>query len=68
MSVPPAQPGALPRLNWSHFKPEFAGWADEDAEAHLPRINDWMNSYAPQKDVKVQMFCLTLVDEARFVV
>ena len=28
---------ALPRpqLNWSHFKPEYAGKPNEDAEAHL---------------------------------
>ena len=27
-------------LNWSHFKPEFSGKPDEDAEAHLLRKND----------------------------
>ena len=32
--VPPAQPGPLPQLNWSLFKPEFAGKPDEDAESH----------------------------------
>ena len=31
-----------PQLNWSHFKPEYAGRLDEDAEAHLLRMNDWM--------------------------
>ena len=35
-----------------------------DAEAHLLRINDWMDTHALQEDVKVQCFCLTLVREA----
>ena len=30
----PIQPGPMPHLNWSHFKPEFAGKLDEDVEAH----------------------------------
>ena len=42
--IPPNQaPNILPgpmanpqQLNWSYFKPEFAGKTDEDAEAHLP--------------------------------
>ena len=37
--IPPAQPiqpAHVPQLNWSHFKPEFAGKPDEDAEAHPP--------------------------------
>ena len=38
------EPMANPhQLNWSYFKPEFAGKMDEDAEAHLPRSNDWMD-------------------------
>ena len=44
--VPPAQPNLtqpmqsahVPQLNWSHFKPEFAGKPDEDAEAKLFRM------------------------------
>ena len=36
----PAQPiQHMPQLNWSHFKPEFAG-KPEDAEAHLLITND----------------------------
>ena len=27
-------------LNWSHFKPEFSGKPEEDAEAHLLRNNN----------------------------
>ena len=40
-------PGApqRPQLNWFHFKPEFAGKPEEDAEAHLLRINDWMGTH-----------------------
>ena len=48
-----------------HFKPEFADKQDEDAEAHLLRMNDWMDTHAFEKGVKVQCFYLTLVEEAR---
>ena len=54
-----------PQLNWSHFKPKYAGKQEEDAEAHLLRMNNWMDTYAFQDQVKVQRFCLTLVWEAR---
>ena len=30
--VPPVHPGPVPQLNWSHFKPEFPGQPDENAE------------------------------------
>ena len=39
-AAPPLQPGPMPQFNWSHFKPEFAGKPDEDAEAHLLRTNN----------------------------
>ena len=55
----------MPQLNWSHFKPEFSGKPEEDAEAHLLRTNDWMDMHQIQEGVKVQRFCLTLVEEAR---
>ena len=55
----------MPQLIWSYFKPEFAGKPDEDAEAHLHRMNDWMDTHAFPEDVKVQRFCLTLVVEVR---
>ena len=54
----------MPQLNWSHFKPEFSG-KPEDAEAHLLRTNDWMDTHAFPEGVKVQWFCLTLAGEAR---
>ena len=66
--VPPAQPiqpNPMSQLNWSHFKPEFAGKPHEDAEAHLLRTNNWMDTHAFQEGVKFQKFCLTLVGEAR---
>ena len=63
--VVPMQPGPMPQLNWSHFKPEFTGKPDEDAEAHLLRTNDWMDTHAFSEGVKVQRFCLALVCEAR---
>ena len=32
--VPQVQPGLVLQLHWTHFKPEFVGKPDEDAEAH----------------------------------
>ena len=63
--VPPVQPGPMPQLNWSHHKPEFTGKPNEAAEAHLLRTNDWMDTHAFPKGVKVQRFCLSLVGETR---
>ena len=63
---PPAQQGQqIVHLNWSHFKPEFSGKADEDAEAHLLCTKDWMNAYDFVERVKVHRFYLTLLGEAR---
>ena len=56
-AVPAVQPGSMPQLNWSHFKPEFAGKQDEDAKAHLLRTNDWMHVHAFPEGVKVHRFC-----------
>ena len=61
----PIQPAHVPQLNSSPFKPEFAGKPEEDAEAHLLRTNDWMDTHTFQEGEKVQHFCLTLVGEAR---
>ena len=55
----------LQQLNWSYFKPEFAGKMDEDVEAHLLRTNDWMDTHNFPNDQKVRRFCLTLTGEAR---
>ena len=52
-------------VNLSHFKPEFTGKPEEDAEAHLLCTNDWMTTHNFEEDVKVQRFCLTLLGEAR---
>ena len=53
----PNQPPILPdpmakqqQLNWSYFKPEFAGKADEYAEPHLFRTNDWRDSHSFPND------------------
>ena len=54
----------MPQLNWSHFKPEFTEKPEEDAEAHLLRMNDWMGTHPFPEGVKVQYFCLTLEEEA----
>ena len=63
----PIAPGVpqRPQLNWSHFKPKYAGKPEEDAEAHLLRTNNWMDTHDFQDQVKIQRFCLTLVGEAR---
>ena len=73
---PPNQPPNLPanlpdpmanqyQLNWSYFKPEFSGKPEEDAEAHLLRTNDWMETHDFPQDTEVRRFCLTLMGEAR---
>ena len=43
---------------------KYAGKPDKDVEAHLLRMNDWMNTHAFLDQVKVQRFCLTLIGEA----
>ena len=50
----PIVPGVPQRsqLNWSHFKPKYAGKLEEDAEAHLLRTNDWMDTHNFQEQVK----------------
>ena len=68
---PPAQPKLhlqgkqVVHLNWSHFKPEFLGKPEEDAEAHILRTSDWMTKHHFLENIKVQRFCLMLVGEAR---
>ena len=52
-------------LNWSNFKPDFSGKPDEDAEAHVLCLSNWMNAHHCVDGVKVQRFCLTLLGEAR---
>ena len=61
----PAQVQQLIQINWSHFKPEFSGKPEEDAEAHLLPTYDWTSAQHFLKDIKVRRFCLTLVGEAR---
>ena len=46
----------MPQINWSHFKPKFTGKPDEDAKAHLLRINGWMDTHAFPEGVKVPVF------------
>ena len=53
------------QLNWSYFKTEFAGKPEENAEAHLVRTNEWMETHDFPDDTKVRRFCLTLMGEAR---
>ena len=62
-----AAPGLQPRpqLNWSHFKPKYAGKPDEGMEPHLLRTNGWMDTHEFPDQVKVQQFCLILKGEAR---
>ena len=53
------------QLNWSDFKPEFAGKPEEYMDAHLLRTNDWKETHNSTDDIKVRRFYLTLMDEAR---
>ena len=70
---PPNQPNLIDQpnppqpqlMNWSYFKPEFSGKAEEDATVHLFKTNDWMDTYNFPEDIKVRRFCLTLMGEAR---
>ena len=55
----------LVHLNWSHFKPDFSGKPDEDAEAHLLCTHYCVNTHHFVEAVKVQIFSLTLLGEAR---
>ena len=55
-------------LNWSHFKPEFSGKPDEDAEAHLLCMNDWMTAHHSVEGVKVQRFCFNTVRRSNIMV
>ena len=59
------QPQPVWQLDRSHFKPEFLGRPEEDAEAHLVRMNDWMDTHQFQEGVKVQTLCIILVGDAR---
>ena len=51
----PAQPTQqgqqLVHLTWSHFKPEFSGKPEEEAEVHLLRTNNWMNAHHFLEDI-----------------
>ena len=65
---PPAPPtqqnqSAQPPLNWSPFTLEFSGKPEDNAEAHLLRTIDWMETHNFPEVVKVQRFCLTLIGE-----
>ena len=67
----PAQPMQLahvPQLNWSHFKPEFAGTPDENAEIHLPRKNDWMDTHASHKGVKIPRFLFDISRRSKIII
>ena len=48
-------------VNWSHFKPEFSGKPEEDAEAHLLQTNNWMNACHFLEGIKIIWFCLKLL-------
>ena len=63
--APQTQPIHLPLLKWSHFTPEFAGKANDDAEVHLLHTNNWMETHNFPDNVKVKRFCLMLIGEAR---
>ena len=45
---------------------EFAGKPYKDAEAHILRTNNWMDTHTFPEGVKVQRFCLTLAGEVDY--
>ena len=52
--------------NLGQLRPEFSGSPDEDAEAHLLRVMDWLNHHEIDDDAqKVRRFPLTLTGTAR---
>ena len=53
------------QLNWSHFRLQFSGKPEEDAEARLLRTEDWMTTHNFPEEEKVRRFCLTLMQGAR---
>ena len=59
---PAQQVQHMPQLDWSHFKPQLTVKPEENAEAHLPRMNNWMDTHQFKEG---QKFCLTLLGEAR---
>ena len=56
---PTPQRQQIIHVNWWHYKPEFSGKPEEDAEAHLLWTNDWMTAHHFLEGIKV------LVGEAR---
>ena len=52
----PPMPMANNQLNCSHFKCDFSGKPEEDAEAHLLRTTDWMTTHDFPEDQKVRRF------------
>ena len=62
---PAQQEEEIVHLNWSHFKSQYSGKPEEDAEAYLLWTNNWMDAHHFLEGIKVQRFCLTLVEEAR---
>ena len=64
----PIQPAHVPQLNWSHYKPEFAGKPDEDAEAHLLRMNDWKGHACISKRWQDPTFLLNISRRSKIMV
>ena len=50
------------QLNWSHFKPDFLGKPEEDAEAHLLRTNDWMTTHDIPNDQMVRIIVGPMIE------
>ena len=67
LDQPPFQPVPMAnqQLNWSHFKPEFSGKPGEDADMHLLRTQDWMDTHDFTENQMVKQFCLTLASDTR---
>ena len=49
-----AKPSTATQMNWSYFKLEFSGKAEEDATVHLLKTNDWVDTYNFPEHIKVR--------------
>ena len=52
-------------MNQSYFKPEISGKPEEDTEAYILRMIDWMDTHNFAMGQRVQGFPLTLADEVQ---
>ena len=52
-------------MSWSYVKPEFLGKPEEDPEAHVLRMINWMDTQNFAPDKGLQRFPFTLAGKTR---